>query len=288
MRAPGMAADLLDLTKPRINLMVVVTAAIGLLLGGGSSLSLELAVHALLGTSLVAAGGSALNHLLERETDALMRRTAGRPLPAGRLSPDLALLFGVGLASLGLLELAIFVNLLTALIGAAAFAGYVLVYTPLKRVTSLATLVGAVPGALPPVMGWTAARGDLEPGAWVLFGILFLWQLPHFLAIAWLCREDYARAGFPMLPVREPDGRSTARQALLYTLALVPVSLLPSALGLSGAPYFLGALVLGLVFLGFGVAFSARSSTGSARRLLLASVLYLPAVLVVMLVDRVL
>jgi heme o synthase len=285
--ARSRTSDLIELTKPRITLMVMVTAAIGLFLGSGGAVAPSLVVAALLGTGLVAAGASALNHVLERDTDALMHRTAARPLPAGRMDPDLALLFGVALSVGGLLVLALRINLLTALVGAVALAGYVFVYTPLKRTTSLATVIGAIPGALPPVMGWTAARNALEPGAWILFGILFLWQLPHFLAIAWLCREDYARAGFPMLPVIEPDGRSTGRQAILYAAALVPVSLLPSVLGLSGVAYFLGALVLGLTFLGFCVAFSTSFSTGAARRLLLASVLYLPAVLAVMLVDRI-
>jgi protoheme IX farnesyltransferase len=254
--------------------------------GGGGELGPRLVLATLLGTALVSAGASALNHVLERDTDALMRRTAGRPLPAGRMDSDLAVKFGVALAIVGLLILALQANLLTALVGAVALAGYVFVYTPLKRTTSLATVIGAIPGALPPVMGWTAARDALEPGAWILFGILFLWQLPHFLAIAWLCREDYERAGFPMLPVIEPDGRSTGRQAILYAAALVPVSLLPSVFGLSGAAYFLGALVLGLTFVGFCVAFSTSFSNGAARRLLLASVLYLPAVLAVMVVDR--
>lgn len=286
VRAPSLTADFVELVKPRITFMVLVTAAIGLYLGMQGPVPISLLVDTLLGTGLVAAGASALNQVLERDTDALMRRTAERPLPAGRLDPDAALVFGVILSVVGLFSLAIWVNLLTALVGAVAIAGYVFVYTPLKRTSSLATVIGAIPGALPPVMGWTAARGSLEPGAWILFGILFLWQLPHFLAIAWLCREDYARAGFPMLPVIEPDGKSTGRQAILYGAALVPVSLLPAVLGLSGAAYFLGALVLGLTFLGFCVAFSQSFSTGAARRLLLASVLYLPAVLIVMLLDR--
>jgi heme o synthase len=285
-RSPSLTADFVELVKPRITFMVLVTAAIGLYLGMQGGVPVSLLVDTLLGTGLVAAGASALNQVLERDTDALMRRTSERPLPAGRLDPDAALVFGVILSVVGLFSLATWVNLLTALVGAVAIAGYVFVYTPLKRTSSLATVIGAIPGALPPVMGWTAARGSLEPGAWILFGILFLWQLPHFLAIAWLCREDYARAGFPMLPVIEPDGKSTGRQAILYGAALVPVSLLPSVLGLSGAAYFLGALVLGLTFLGFCVAFSQSFSTAAARRLLLASVLYLPAVLIVMLLDR--
>lgn len=288
VESPRLLADVIELVKPRITFMVLVTAAIGLYLASYGSLSTALLVDTLLGTGLVAAGASVLNQVVERDTDALMRRTAERPLPAGRLDPDAALVLGVTLGVVGLFSLAIWVNLLTALVGAVALAGYVFVYTPLKRTSRLATLIGAVPGALPPVMGWTAARDSLEPGAWILFGILFLWQLPHFLAIAWLCREDYARAGFPMLPVVEPDGRSTGRQAILYAAALVPVSLLPAVIGLSGTAYFLGALVLGLTFLGFCVAFAQSFSTAAARRLLLASVLYLPAVLIVMLLDRIL
>jgi protoheme IX farnesyltransferase len=280
-------ADMVELTKPRITMMVVVTAGIGLLLASGGRVPMALVLHALFGTGLVAAGSAALNHVLERDIDARMTRTANRPLPAGRMHPDFALTLGVGLSVTGLAELTLGVNLLTAILGAAALAGYVFVYTPLKKITPLATVVGAVPGAIPPMMGWTAVTESLDPGAWVLFAILFLWQLPHFLAIAWMCREDYARAGFPMLPVIQPDGRSTARQMVLYGAALLPVSLLPSALGLTGATYFLGAIGLGLFFLAMCVAFAVSLSALAARRVLLASVLYLPAVLAVMVLDRV-
>ena len=193
-----------------------------------------LLIHTLLGTGLISAGASVLNHVLERDTDTLMQRTANRPLPTGRMNPDMALSFGVLLGILGLVDLAVAVNLLTALLGAVALAGYVFVYTPLKRISSLATVIGAVPGAIPPMMGWCAVRNEVDAAAWVLFGILFFWQLPHFLAIAWLCREDYARGGFPMLPVLDPEGFRTGRQAILYGAALVPVSLLPSLLGLNG------------------------------------------------------
>lgn len=280
-------ADMVELTKPRITLMVVVTAGIGLLLASGGRVPMATVLHALFGTGLVAAGSAALNHVLERDIDALMRRTANRPLPAGRMDPDLALTIGVGLAVAGLVELTLGVNLLTALLGAAALAGYLFVYTPLKKISPLATVVGAVPGAIPPMMGWAAVTESLDPGAWALFAILFLWQLPHFLAIAWMCREDYARAGFPMLPVIQPDGRSTARQMVLYGAALLPVSLLPSALGLTGSTYFLGAMGLGLFFLAMCVAFAVSLSALAARRVLLTSVLYLPAVLAVMVLDRV-
>jgi protoheme IX farnesyltransferase len=280
-------SDLSEMTKPGITTMVVLTAGLGFLLARGETFSFLLLVWTLLGTGLVSAGASVLNHVIEREPDALMRRTENRPLPAGRMDPDVALLFGVALGVAGLLELALAVNLLTALLGAVALAGYVFVYTPLKRITSLATVVGAVPGAIPPMMGWSAVRGQLDPAAWVLFGILFFWQMPHFLAIAWLCREDYARGGFPMLTVLDTDGGRTARQMILYGAALIPVSLLPSVLGLMGTVYFVGALVLGVVYLAFSFGFARTRSTSGARWLMLASILYLPAVLLVMLLDRV-
>ncbi|HVG08574.1 MAG TPA: heme o synthase [Thermoanaerobaculia bacterium] len=280
-------ADLKELTKPGITLMVVLTAGLGFLLAEREGISFLLLVHTLLGTALVSAGASALNQVVERETDALMRRTAQRPLPAGRMDPDVALLFGVALGVAGLAELALGVNLLTALLGAVALAGYVFVYTPLKRVSSLSTIVGAIPGAIPPMMGWSAVRNEIDLAAWVLFGILFFWQMPHFLAIAWLCRDDYREAGFPMLTVSDPEGLRTARQVLLYGAVLVPVSLMPSLLGLMGSVYFVGALALGLAYLGFGVAFARSRNTPGARWLMLASILYFPAVLLVMLVDRV-
>jgi protoheme IX farnesyltransferase len=279
-------ADLAELTKPGITLMVVLTTGFGFLLAERRGLPLLLLAATLAGTGLVAAGSSALNHVLERESDGRMRRTAGRPLPAGRLDPDVALLFGVSLAVGGLALLALGVNVLTATLGALAIAGYLFVYTPLKKRSSLSTVVGAVPGAIPPMMGWCAVRGELDLAAWVLFGILFFWQMPHFLAIAWLCREDYGQGGFPMLPVIDPGGSWSGRQAVLYGSALVPVSLLPSLLGLAGVVYFAGALVLGLAYLGFCLAFAHRRGTSAARRLMFASLLYLPAVLIAMLLDR--
>ncbi len=286
VRPAILLGDLLQLTKPRITTMVTLTAGIGLLLAGGGSVPFGLAIHALAGTALVAAGGSALNHLLERRSDRLMRRTASRPVAAGRLSPDVALAFGLTLAIAGLLELAVAVNLVTALLGAIAFTGYVLVYTPLKRLTSLATVVGAVPGAIPPMMGWTAVSGQVGAGAWVLFGILFLWQLPHFLAIAWMFRDDYGRAGLPVYTVGDAGGLRTARQMVLWAAALIPISLLPSILGLAGGVYFAGALALGLGLLAACLAFLRSHSGRAARRLLLTSVVYLPAVLAIMVVDR--
>lgn len=285
--APSRLDDWVELTKPRITVMVVVTAGIGVLLAAQAAPSWRLLFHALVGTWLIAAGSAAINHVLERDSDARMTRTRMRPLPTGRLTPWPATVFGVLLAGLGAFQLAHRVNGLTALLGLVAFFAYVAVYTPLKRRTALATLVGAVPGAIPPMMGWTAVTGRLDAGAWILFALLFLWQLPHFLAIAWMCREDYGRAGFPMLPVLHPDGRSTARQMVLYSAALIPVSLGPSALGLTGASYFVGALLLGTAFLGVCLQFSRSISERAARRVLLASVAYLPGVLAAMVIDRV-
>jgi protoheme IX farnesyltransferase len=290
LRLAALAADLLELTKPRISVMVALTAATGFVMaspGAVGTLRLVALLHVVLGTALVASGAGAMNHVLERNHDACMRRTARRPIAAGRIDPDAGLLYGVVLAVLGMAYLAAAVNLLTALLGGLTLAGYIFVYTPMKRVSSLATVVGAVPGAVPPMMGWTAARDALEPSAWVLFGILFLWQLPHFLSIAWMFRADYARGGFPMLPVLDPRGVRTGRQAVLYAAALVPVSLAPTLLGLTGPVYFAGALALSLGFFAASAAFGVARSDLAARRLLLASVLYLPAILVVMLLDRV-
>ncbi len=296
MRAPAatgaearpavLMGDLVQLAKPRITLMVMLTAGIGLLLASGQTPPLGLAIGVLAGTGLVAAGGSALNHHWERDTDRLMERTAQRPLPAGRMHPDVALVCGLTMAAAGLLLLALAANRLCALLGLIALLGYVLVYTPLKRITSLATVVGAVPGAIPPMMGWAAASGRLDAGAWALFAILFFWQLPHFLAIAWICREDYARAGMPVFTVGDAGGARTGRQMVLWAATLVPVSLLPAFLGLAGATYLVGALLLGLALLTTSVGFLRRHSGAAARRLLLASVVYLPAVLVILVVDR--
>ncbi len=289
VRWSAVAADLLELTKPRIAVMVALTAATGFVMatpGAFGSLDLALLVHTVLGTGLVAAGAGALNQVVERDVDARMRRTAQRPIASGRIDPDLGLLWAVALSVAGMAWLAVAVNLLTAFLGGLTLAGYVFLYTPMKRLSSLATVVGAIPGAVPPMMGWTGARDVLEPGAWVLFGILFLWQLPHFLAIAWMYRADYERGGMPMLPVLDADGSRTGRQAVLWGAALVPVSLLPSLLGLTGPIYFAGALALSLAFLGASVLFRRQRTNVAARKLLLVSVLYLPAILAVMLLDR--
>lgn len=284
------AADLLELTKPRITFMVVISAAAGFYLGAGSSELLSnffRLLNAMLGTALVASGASCLNQVIERESDRWMERTRDRPLPAGRIEPSVALLFGLSLAVAGSAWLWFAANPLTAILGALTLLLYVAVYTPMKRRSSLCTIVGAVPGALPPVMGWTAATGALTAEAWALFSILFFWQMPHFLAIAWIYREDYRRGGQPMLPVIDPSGGSTARQIVLYGLALLPTSLLPAALGLCGSIYFAGALVLGLGFLAVGVHTAMTRTVASAKLLLRVSVAYLPAVLALMALDKV-
>ena len=280
-------ADYAELAKPRITLMVVLTTAAGYYLGADGSFDLLVLLHALLGTGVIASAASALNQVLERDSDARMLRTRGRPLPAGRMETSVATAFGVVLAVAGSAYLALAVNLLTAAIGAATLLLYVLVYTPLKRRSSLCTIVGAVPGALPPVMGWTAATDTLSAEAWMLFAILFFWQLPHFLAIAWNYREDYARGGQPMLSVEDPHGGSTARQIVLYCMALLPVSLAPSLVHLTGALYFYGALALGVAYLAAGVHAARERSHAAAVLLLRVSVIYLPALLGLMTFDKV-
>ena len=285
--SPARVGEFVELTKPRITYMVMVTAAAGFYLASIGRLDAALFLHTMLGTGLVAAGASCLNQIVERETDARMDRTRARPLPAGRVELLPATVFGTALSLLGTLELLLAVNRTTALIGLATLALYVALYTPLKRLTSLCTVVGAIPGALPPVMGWTGASNALSAEAWVLFAILFLWQMPHFLAIAVAYRDDYARGGHAMLPVVDPGGTRTARQTILYSAALLPVSLLPSILQMSGDAYFWGALLLGAVFVAFGVASARDRSVASARRLLRYSVVYLPVLLALMALDKV-
>lgn len=281
------AVDFYELTKPRIVLMVLITSFVGYHAGSGSVPDYLRLLQMLFGTALAAAGTLALNQFLERETDALMDRTARRPLPDGRLQPNDALWFGIGLTALGLGYLAMAVSVLTALVAAAITLSYLMAYTPMKRRSSLCVPVGAVPGALPPVIGWVAARGELSVDAWVLFAIMFLWQIPHTLAIAYLYREDFAKAGIQFLPVIEPDGESTNRQIIVHCSALLVVSLLPTLIGLAGAIYFIAALVLGIGFLASGVRLVMAPTRAGARRLLFASLIYLPALLVVMALDRV-
>jgi protoheme IX farnesyltransferase len=281
------AADFVALAKPRLNMLVVVSAVAGYVMASGDTGDVVRLVCMTIGTGLVAGGASGFNQILEREPDALMQRTRLRPMPDGRLSVRDALLFAAVLTAAGLVILAAGANALSAVVAFATLASYAVVYTPLKKRTSFATVVGAVPGALPPVIGWAAAEGALSRGAWVLFGLVFLWQLPHFLAIAWMYREDYARAGFPMLPVIEPDGRSTARQAVVYAAALLPVSLAPTLIGMTGTLYFAGALILSLIFLGLALRFALSRSIGDARRLFFGSITYLPLVWMLMIADRI-
>lgn len=286
MNASGRLRDYMVLTKVRITGLVLVTTGAGFVLASQGGLVWVRLVETLVGTGLASGGAAALNQYFERGADARMERTASRPIPAGRMGPGHGLLVGIALSIVGVVWLAFRINDVTAFLALITVVLYIAVYTPLKRMTPLNTLVGAVPGAIPPVMGWTAATGSIEAGAWVLFAILFLWQLPHFLSIAWLCRDDYERAGFPMLPVVDPDGGSTGRQAALYTVALLPVSLAPTLLGLTGPVYFFGALMLGTGFLVCAVLMAVDRGHAGARRLLLASVTYLPVLLILLVADR--
>jgi heme o synthase len=279
-------ADFVSLTKPRLNLLVIATAAAGYYLGSRTPFDYVSFTNMTIGTALVAGGSAAFNQIAERHFDALMERTRWRPLAAGRLGPREAFGFAAMLSLAGLVWLALGTNLLATGVAFLTLVTYVLLYTPLKPRTSFATVIGAIPGALPPVIGWAAATNTVSREAWLLFGLVFCWQMPHFLAIAWLCREDYSRAGFPMLPVIEPDGRSTAQQVAAYASALVPVSLTPAIVGLAGAAYFVIALLLGLTFLVFSLRFAMRRTRKDARNLFLASIAYLPLLLIVLVLDR--
>lgn len=280
------ALDFLVLTKPRVVLMVLVTTSVGFHVGSVGLANPLCLLHALVGTGLAAAGSLALNQWLERDVDGLMERTRRRPLPDKRLQPKDALRFGLALTLGGPTYLGLTISWLSALLVAVTAASYLLAYTPLKRHSSLCTVFGAIPGALPPVTGWVAARGEFGVGAWVLFGIVFLWQLPHTLAIASVYRRDYARADLRMLPVVDPDGGSTGRQVVVNCLALLAVGLLPTLVGMTGLVYFVGALSLGSVMLVCGLGLAATRSVGNARRLLFASLVYLPALFVLMAVDK--
>ncbi len=279
--------DFIELTKPRIAVMVLFTVAVGGLLAPQAPGDVMQLVHALVGTALVACGASALNQCLERHSDALMRRTENRPLPAGRLSAAETLGFGIVLSILGLgYMFVLMTHTLAGLLTAATLLSYVFVYTPLKRITTLNTLIGAVPGALPPVIGWVAVTGTLDATAGILFLIVFFWQVPHFLAIAWMYREDYARAGLQMLPTIDQDGSATARQMLFYAFALIPISLLPVFVGDATPMFAFGAVVLGVFFLRSVVGFARLSTDGQARKVLHASLVYLPGVFGLMLLER--
>ncbi len=276
----------LDLFKARLTFLVLLTTLVGFYVGSRGPLNYVLLLNAVLGTAFVAGGASALNQLWERAYDAKMRRTQDRPLPSGRLLPHTVLVVGCASSIVGLIYLALAVNLLTSLIGATSLCAYLFIYTPLKRVTWWNTAIGAVPGGLPPLMGWTAARGELSAEGWVLFGILALWQVPHFMAIAWMYRDEYARAGFKMLPTLDPEGHRTGRQAVIHAAGLLVLSLLPFLLHLSGPIYCAGALLLGGMFLGCAVQFSRQLTLSRARQLFFASVLYLPLLLGLMALDK--
>jgi protoheme IX farnesyltransferase len=278
------------LTKPRITWLILMSTGVGYFFGHQHAWSgwpdVWLLLNTVLGTGLIASGTAALNQWYEREADQLMRRTAGRPIPSGKLAANDALRFGIALAAIGFTELYILVNPLTGLLGALTLSAYLFVYTPLKQRSHLSTVIGALPGAMPPLMGYAASYGALNSEAWTLFAILFIWQFPHFLAIAWMYREDYARAGIRMLPVVEPDGMSTARQIVLYASTLIPISLFPVLLGMSGKIYLIGSLLLGIWFLYTGVRVAFDRTNARARSVLLASVIYLPMIYGLMVFDR--
>ena len=277
--------DYIALTKPRITWLIVMSTGIGYFFGALNGWHILTLIHTLIGTALIASGTAALNQWYEREADGKMRRTQWRPLPSGRLTPAHALIFAIAISALGFLELW-YVNPLTGFLGLFTLASYLFIYTPLKQRSWHATTIGAIPGAMPPLIGYAGAAGHLTAEAWILFAILFLWQFPHFYAIAWMYREDYERAGIKMLPVGEPDGRSTARQILFYSLALIPISLMPRYLSMTGNLYLVGASILGLVFLYAGVRVAMNRTRVQARQVLLASVIYLPLLYGLMLIDR--
>ncbi len=282
--------EYIALTKPRITWLILMSTGVGYFFGLEDHwrgwADVLILINTIVGTALIASGTAALNQWYEREADRKMRRTEKRPLPSGSLTPASAMWFGIALAALGFAELALFVNLLSGLLGLFTLVSYLFVYTPLKQRTSLSTVVGALPGAMPPMIGYAAASGHLNADAWALFAILFLWQFPHFLAIAWMYREDYARAGILMLPVVEPDGQSTSRQIVIYASTLIPVSLFPTLLGMTGRIYVVGALLLGGWFLYTGLRVAFDRTILRARNVLLASVVYLPLMYGLMILDH--
>lgn len=286
--APSRLADFYELTKPRMNFLVVVTTLVGYYMASRNGVPMHWLklLNTILGTAITAAGASVLNQYVERDLDGLMPRTANRPLPGGRIAPREALLLGIGCGVGGVLCLAACVNLLTAALGAITLLTYVFAYTPLKRRTTLCTIVGAVPGAIPPMMGWAAQSGTLSAEAIAMFAILFLWQMPHFLAIAIMYKDDYAAGGMLMLPVVDPGLHSTGRQIVLYCMALIPISLMPVGLKMSGGIYMAAAVALGLVFLGYGVSCAVSKRRIDARKLFFVSIIYLPLLLAAMMLDK--
>jgi protoheme IX farnesyltransferase len=286
-RASGVFGDYLALTKPRLNVLVVATSAAGYYLGAFGPIDPAAMAQAVCGTALVAGGAAVLNQLYERDTDALMRRTRTRPLPAGRVTPADARMFGLLLSIAGLALLTVRANAIAAALALGTLLVYLVVYTPMKRRTPVATLVGAIPGALPALIGWTASRGRVDAGGAALFAIVFLWQIPHFMAIAWLYREDYGNAGFPMLPVIDPQGRRAGRHAVWYAAALLPVSLLPAFVGIAGSIYLGVAAALGVALVALSARFARTRSDGAARALFLGSITYLPLLWIAMIGDKV-
>jgi len=279
-------AAYVELTKPRIAFMLVLTSAAGFYLGATKGFDAMLFINSMIGIALLAFGVATLNQVWERKTDALMERTAKRPLPTQKLSTTEALAFGVSLCLVAEIYLFFLVNGLTAILGLIVIVGYVLLYTPLKTRTSASTAIGAIPGAMPPLMGWTASANEISLGAWALFALLFLWQFPHFLAIAWMYKEQYAKAGILMLPVIEPEGKITARQIVIFTVILLPVSLAPFFLGFAGLIYLVGASLLGLWFLAVSIKTAREKTVEQARKLLLVSVLYLPLIFALMVFNH--
>jgi heme o synthase len=274
------------LTKPDVTFLVVITTVAGFYLGSVGPMDWARLAHTLFGTLLVAGGTAALNQYVERDMDAVMRRTAARPLPTGTLKPNEVLLFGIATIIIGTAWLALTVNILCSGVALATSLSYLGLYTPLKTRTTLATAVGAVPGALPPLIGWAAAHGSLSAGGWILFAILFVWQFPHFMAIAWMYREDYARAGIRMLPVVDPHGDATFRVIVSLSAVLVPVSLLPAVLGMAGIRYFFGALVLGMILLQVSLWANRARTNVRAKWLMHATVIHIPLLLVWMIMDK--
>ena len=281
-----MMRDFLELTKPRITVLILICTAVGYFFGSPNSFHPGLFVHVLLGTALMASGTAALNQWYEADSDARMRRTCKRPIPAGRIKRIDGLVFGALLSVAGFADLWLGTNALAAALGLFTLATYIFLYTPLKRRSAACTTVGALPGAMPPLIGYAAASGGLDAGAVALFLILYVWQFPHFYAIAWMYREDYARGGIRMLPVIEPDGESTARRIVACSLLLIPISLVPRLLGMTGSIYAASAIAAGMVLLYFGVRLGRERTSVDARHVLLASVLYLPVLLGVMVLDR--
>ena len=275
-----------ELTKPGVTLLVVLTSAAGFYLGSSTELNLLLFFHTLMGTIVLSGGAATLNEFMERELDGKMNRTRNRPLPSGRLTAREAAVFGGVLVMGGALYLALLTNVMAAVLGIATVAIYLLAYTPLKTRTPICTTIGAIPGAMPPLIGWVVASGRLEFQAWILFGILFAWQFPHFLSIAWIYKDDYRQAGFTMLPSSDVDGRGTGRKIMAFTVVLLILSVMPVTSGLSGMVYLSGALLLGGAFLWYGVATMLRRSAASARNVLLASVVSLPLLLILMVIDK--